>query len=380
MTVTAPGGGVTSYTFDANGNQTGAGAMTFTYDRADRLRTAIIGNTTETYTYWGDGTRRSASTGAQANKTTRFVWDRSQALPQIALERNGSDSLLRAYAYSLDLVSQKAGSKTFYYHHDGLGSVADVTGSTGTSLIWSEYYPYGLVRQSGIGQGAPTNPFNFAGEQRDETTGLYHLRARQYDPGTGRFLTTDPAAAAISDPSLASYVYVLDNPTLLADPSGRVVPCIGAAAAGAVTGGAAGTVAPVVGNAAGVTVGAILGFAVCAIGIAVAGTVVVGGAAVAGNAVGEALSEARRSAQPPYDPRQDPEIFRRQMELERGMYSGRHPRGSLGPSRLPPWCAQHPARCAAFVGVTVGTIYSFLWASLQGRDPLDPSPRRSTKP
>lgn len=144
-----------------------------------------MGTTTETYTYYGDGARRSAATGSQANKTTKFIWDRNFELPQIALERSGNDALLRTYAYGLDLLSQKAGNKTFYYHHDGLGSVADVTGSTGTSLIWEEYYPYGLVRQGGSGTGAPTNPFNFTGEQFDTVTGFYHLRARQYDPGTG---------------------------------------------------------------------------------------------------------------------------------------------------------------------------------------------------
>ncbi len=57
---TAPGNVVTNYTFDANGNQTGAGAKTFSYDRADRLRTAAIASTTETYTYWGG---RSAAIG-----------------------------------------------------------------------------------------------------------------------------------------------------------------------------------------------------------------------------------------------------------------------------------------------------------------------------
>ena len=40
---------IPTYTFDANGNQTGAGSTTFTYDRADQLRTATIGATTGQY-------------------------------------------------------------------------------------------------------------------------------------------------------------------------------------------------------------------------------------------------------------------------------------------------------------------------------------------
>ncbi len=225
MSTTAPGNVVTNYTFDANGNQTAAGTRTFTYDLADRTKTATVGTTTETYTYAGDGLRMSASTGSQAAKTTKFLWDRSFALPQIGLERNGSDALLRSYAYGLDLLSQKAGNSVYAYHHDGLGSVTDVTGSTGTSIWWSEVYPYGALRQQGKaggGNGAPAvQPFNFTGEQLDALTGLYHLRARQYDPGTGRFLATDPAAADIEDPYTSAYVYAIGNPIRYIDPSGR---------------------------------------------------------------------------------------------------------------------------------------------------------------
>jgi len=219
-TVTAPGPVVTTYTFDLNGNQTAAGATTFTYDLADRLKTATVVATTETYTYAGDGVRLSASTGAAASQTTKFLWDRNLGLPQVAIERNGSDALLRYYRFGLDLLRQTAGSTTYYYHHDGLGSVADVTSSAGASLTWSEYYPYGLVRQAGSGTGAPTNPFTFTGEQLDTVTGLYHLRARDYDPGSGRFITMDPRAASITDPYVTAYAYVRDNPCGTVDPSG----------------------------------------------------------------------------------------------------------------------------------------------------------------
>lgn len=63
--------------------------------------------------------------------------------------------------------------------------------------------------------------FAFTGEQLDSLTGLYHLRARQYDPGTGRFLTTDPVALPLSDPYVALYAYVGQRPTMYADPSGK---------------------------------------------------------------------------------------------------------------------------------------------------------------
>jgi RHS repeat-associated protein len=66
---------------------------------------------------------------------------------------------------------------------------------------------------------APANPIKFAGEYLD-ATGLYHLRARQYDPSTGRFSTTDPKPTTPTQPYMSAYIYANDNPTALTDPSG----------------------------------------------------------------------------------------------------------------------------------------------------------------
>ena len=210
-------------TYDANGNQTSAGPVTYSYDRADRLRTATVGSTIETYDYAGDGARLRSSTGSGANQVTNWLWDRAFDLPQLAMERDGSGAVQRSFRYGLDLISETAGTNTALYHHDGLGSVVDVTSSAGASLGWREYYPFGLVRNAGSAPGAPAvQRFGFTGEQQDPLTGLYHLRARQYAPATGRFLTRDPLVPALSDPYVASYVYVRNNPCTFADPSGMV--------------------------------------------------------------------------------------------------------------------------------------------------------------
>jgi RHS repeat-associated protein len=58
----------------------------------------------------------------------------------------------------------------------------------------------------------------FTGEYHDTTAGLYHLRARQYDPVIGRFLATDPVTPALEDPYVAAYAYVNNRPTALTDP------------------------------------------------------------------------------------------------------------------------------------------------------------------
>ncbi|NJL56994.1 hypothetical protein HC928_18965, partial [bacterium] len=64
-----------------------------------------------------------------------------------------------------------------------------LTDSTGAVSDRSEYEAFGTVlRQT----GSTTNPYQFTGERFDATLGLYSLRARWYDGGTGRFLTAGP--------------------------------------------------------------------------------------------------------------------------------------------------------------------------------------------
>jgi hypothetical protein len=49
---------------------------------------------------------------------------------------------------------------------------------------------------------------------------LYYLRARYYDPSTGRFITRDPVAGSLQNPlSQNAYQYGGDNPINNADPS-----------------------------------------------------------------------------------------------------------------------------------------------------------------
>jgi RHS repeat-associated protein len=60
----------------------------------------------------------------------------------------------------------------------------------------------------------------FTAEYNDPT-GLYHLRARLYDPTVGRFLSKDPVRSPNGARSLSLYPYVANRPTTLIDPSER---------------------------------------------------------------------------------------------------------------------------------------------------------------
>lgn len=107
-----------------------------------------------------------------------------------------------------------------YFHYDGLGSVTNVTDSQGLPQWSYSYDAFGNSRSATkINPLAPDNPMRFTGEYLDPT-GLYHLRARQYDPGLGRFTATDPRVAPPSDPYGSTCGYVRNRPTVFIDPSG----------------------------------------------------------------------------------------------------------------------------------------------------------------
>ena len=213
--------GSTAYTYDQNGNEKTAGSRTFSYDLANRLVSTTSGSTTTTYTYDGDGNRLQASTGSQASKKTNYLWDTNGALPQLALERDGNNALLRRYVYGAKRISMTTGGSAYYYHYDNLGSVANVTSSTGASQ-WTEVYePFGAIRtETKNNNSAPANFMKFTGEYLDPTN-LYYLRARQYDPTIGRFTVLDPESVSGQDSFASAYVYAADRPTVLNDPSGR---------------------------------------------------------------------------------------------------------------------------------------------------------------
>ncbi len=80
------------------------------------------------------------------------------------------------------------------------------------------YDVFGAVSQQ---SGSLGSEQQFAGQQTDPD-GLQDLRARYYDPATGRFLSRD--AWSVSDKTVYHpYVYADDNPATGADPSGHCV-------------------------------------------------------------------------------------------------------------------------------------------------------------
>lgn len=121
-----------------------------------------------------------------------------------------------------------SGSSSFYYHYDAIGSVANLISSNGATQWTYDYEPYGTPRNvTQNDPSAPANPMQYTGEYSDPTA-LTYLRARQYDPTTGRMLSVDPVAPAIGAAVGSAYAYANNQPTVMVDPSGKTfLPYVG---------------------------------------------------------------------------------------------------------------------------------------------------------
>jgi RHS repeat-associated protein len=115
----------------------------------------------------------------------------------------------------------------YYYHYDGLGSVAALSYYSGYLIEKYTYDVYGKPTiKSSTGDIRTTsaygNPYMFTGREYDPCVGIYYYRARYYHPSIGRFMQTDPIHYA---DGLNLYIYVKNNPVMFIDSFGLKCPC-----------------------------------------------------------------------------------------------------------------------------------------------------------
>jgi len=155
-------------TYDNNGNVTGDGNFTYTYDADNRLTQVTNGIDTITYEYDGEGRR---ITQTKNGVTTLFVYGTGLnvlaefdgfGVPKVDYIYAGT----RAVAKEEFDVNGDPVKKTFF-HADHLGSSRSIT-DLETTEIWDRtYLPYG---ETLTGQGADNNTHQYTGKEIDEMT------------------------------------------------------------------------------------------------------------------------------------------------------------------------------------------------------------------
>ncbi|MBN1875096.1 MAG: RHS repeat-associated core domain-containing protein [Anaerolineae bacterium] len=137
------------------------------------------------------------------------------------------------YLYGLERIGVQQDGAWSYPLSDALGSVRQWTNARGAGNDPQSYDPFGVPLPQPT---TPASPFGYTGEWTDAATGLQYLRARWYDPATGRFTQVDPFPGVLSLPGTQQpYSYGLNNPLIYTDPSGEFV---GAALASGLIGAA----------------------------------------------------------------------------------------------------------------------------------------------
>ena len=207
-------------TYDQDGNVTAANGKTFSYDSQNEMLSMNGGAVQMMYD--GDGNRVAKSVNGVV---TRYLVDdlNPTGLPQVMDELNGSNVVTRTYTYGLQRISEdQVVNNTWtpsFYSYDGMGSVRQLTNTAGAV---TDSYEYDAFGNEVAHTGTTPNNYLYRGEQFDSDLGLYYLRARYYNPTTGRFMSRDPNKGNGLDPrTLHKYLYAGGDPVDAIDPTGR---------------------------------------------------------------------------------------------------------------------------------------------------------------
>ncbi len=112
-------------------------------------------------------------------------------------------------------MREEASGLARWYLTDGLGSVLGEVLPSGAVDGKRKLDVYGVER-SKTGTLSSQGFVGNLGHQTDEGTGLVYMRARYYDPNTGRFVSQDPAKSGNN-----WFAYCAGNPVNLLDASGN---------------------------------------------------------------------------------------------------------------------------------------------------------------
>ena len=190
----------------------GGGYELFRYDARNQLVAFADGTTEATYDYRPDGLRHS--------KTVNGV-KTAHALDGASVIADTTGGVEAYYARGINILWDGKGA---YYLFNAHGDVVAIAGAVTET---AEYDAFGNVISGGF-----SSPFMYCGEYMDGESGMYYLRARYYNPATGRFLTEDSVRSLsfsklngqeiINPLSLNLYTYCHNTPVLFVDPMGAI--------------------------------------------------------------------------------------------------------------------------------------------------------------
>lgn len=152
---------------------------------------------------------------SSSSSDATYIYDGANAFELIS---TASQSVLQRYTYSLGVdepLALVSNTGTVYPLLDALGSILSLANSSGTLADTFAYSQNGWGTPSHT--GSTSLSLRFTSRDYDGSSALYYLRARYYDPATGRFISEDPIRF---NGGIDFYSYVADNPVMNDDPDG----------------------------------------------------------------------------------------------------------------------------------------------------------------
>jgi RHS repeat-associated protein len=197
-------------TFDLNGNLTGDGTNTYTWNVRNQLA-SIAGPTPASFVYDPLGRRQRKTINGTI---TDFVYDGLNPVK----EATGATTVNLLTGLGIDeYLTRTTGSGTEYFLSEALGSTVALADGSGAVATEYSYEPFGTATASGTSSG---NELGYTARE-DDGAGVYYYRARYYHPGLQRFISEDPIDWAGGDTNL--YAYVTSDPVNMVDPLGLVL-------------------------------------------------------------------------------------------------------------------------------------------------------------
>jgi RHS repeat-associated protein len=214
-------GTVIDYVYDANGQRVQKSVM-------QAFQPALVTGyliDSQSPSGWPQCVAEVAWTGTDWQSATTYTYGPQGPISQWSANQGDPGRLAGASRDSFWLAEgrdeREARASQHHFLLDAHGNVRALVDANGQVVSAMDYDAHG-VPLSVTPAGSPTSSLGYNGEYFDTDLGLIYLRARWYDPSTGRFHTRDPYQGTFEDPmSMQAYLFAHGDPESMIDPSGN---------------------------------------------------------------------------------------------------------------------------------------------------------------